>query len=112
MRPVASDIDGAPKDESADRPPELRFLKLLVTTLAGTMIAGLIAIIAILVIRFPAVTAVRPTLPDQVVLPEGVKAEAITFGPGWIAVVTDGGEILILDAATGALRQRVAIGGN
>jgi hypothetical protein len=34
----------------------------------------------------------------------------VTFGRDWIAVVTDTGELLILDAATGALRQRVAIG--
>lgn len=109
---MASDIDDAPQGDSADRPPELRFLKLLVTALAGTMIAGLITIIVLLVIRFPDVTAARPTLPEHVTLPDGLTAEAVTFGPGWIAVVTGGGaEILILDAATGALRQRVAIGG-
>jgi hypothetical protein len=45
------------------------------------------------------------------VLPDGLTAEAVTFGRGWIAVVTDTEEILILDAETGALRQRVAIGG-
>jgi hypothetical protein len=107
---VASDIDNAPKAEDTAPPPELRFLKLLVTGLAGTMIAGLITIIVLLVIRFPAVTAVRPTLPADLTLPDGLKAEAVTFGRDWIAVVTDTGELLILDAATGALRQRVAIG--
>ncbi len=75
------------------------------------MIAGLITIIVLFVIRFPSVTAVPPTLPEHLALPDGLKAEAVTFGRGWIAVVTDTGEILILDAATGALRQRVAIGG-
>lgn len=108
---MASDIDDAPQGNGADRTPELRFLKLLVTALAGTMIAGLITIIVLLVIRLPSVTAVRPTLPAHVVLPEGLKAEAVTFGPGWVAVVTDTGEILILDAESGALRQRVTIGG-
>lgn len=95
--------------ESADRPPELRFLKLLVSVLAGTMILGLITIIALIVIRFPAAMAPRPALPKTVTLPEGTRAEAVTMGRGWIAVVTDADEILILDAATGALRQRVTI---
>ena len=107
---MASDIDNAPKAEDTAPPPELRFLKLLVTALAGTMIAGLITIIVLLVIRFPSVTAVRPTLPEHIALPEGLAAEAVTFGRGWIAVVTDTGELLVLDAATGALRQRFAIG--
>ncbi|MCB2127314.1 MAG: hypothetical protein H6897_08235 [Rhodobacteraceae bacterium] len=111
MRPLASDIDDAPHGNGAAPPPELRFLKLLVTALAGTMIAGLITIIVLLVIRLPSVTAVRPNLPEHVVLPDGLTAEAVTFGRGWIAVVTDTEEILILDAETGALRQRVAIGG-
>ncbi len=74
------------------------------------MIAGLITIIVLLVIRLPSATAVRPVLPGNVTLPEGLTAEAVTFGPGWIAVVTDGGEILVLDAETGELRQRVMIG--
>ncbi len=102
-------MNDAPKGESADRPPELRFLKLLVSVLAGTMILGLITIIALIVIRFPAAMAPRPALPEAVTLPEGVRAEAVTFGRGWIAVVTDGDEILVLDAGTGALRQRVSI---
>ena len=50
------------------------------------MIAGLITIIVLLVIRLPSVTAVRPNLPEHVVLPDGLTAEAVTFGRGWIAV--------------------------
>ena len=102
-------MNDAPKGESADRPPELRFLKLLVSVLAGTMILGLITIIALIVIRFPAAMSPRPSLPGALTLPEGTRAEAVTMGRGWIAVVTDTDEILILDAKTGALRQRVAI---
>ena len=37
------------------------------------MIAGLITIIVLFVVRFPSVTAVRPTLPAQVTLPDGLK---------------------------------------
>ena len=87
-----------------------RFLKVLITALAGTMIAGLITIIALLVIRFPAVVNPRPSLPEHLVLPDGLKAEAVTFGRGWIAVITDSDEVLILDQATGALQQRMTVG--
>lgn len=73
------------------------------------MILGLITIIALIVIRFPAAMSARPALPEAVTLPEGTRAEAVTMGRGWIAVVTDTDEIVILDAKTGALRQRVAI---
>jgi hypothetical protein len=88
--------------------PELRFLKALVTALAGVMIVGLLAILAILVIRFSQEPA-APGLPESVTLPTGTTARAVTFGPGWYAVVSEANEILIFDAATGALRQRVQI---
>ena len=96
-----------PSQTEAD--PPIRFLKILVTVLAGTMIAGLITIIALIVIRFPAMTATLPKLPEGFTLPEGATAEAVTFGKGWIAVVTSQDEILILDPESGALRQRVQI---
>lgn len=48
-------------------------------------------------------------LPETVALPDGVRAEAVTFGAGWYAVVTDADTILIFDSATGALRQSVEI---
>ena len=46
---------------------------------------------------------------ETVALPDGVRAEAVTFGAGWYAVVTDADTILIFDSATGALRQSVEI---
>lgn len=93
-------------------PPEFRFLRRLVTALAGTMILGLITIIALIVIRFPAAMAPSPVLPAAITLPEGLRAEAVTLGRGWIAVVTDTQEILVLDSTSGAIRQRIAIGGS
>lgn len=90
-------------------PPDLRFLKILVATLAGTMIVGLITIIVLFVIRFPQVTRQAPALPDQITLPAGVKAQAVTMGTGWVAIVTDTNEILILDPTTSKVLQRVAI---
>ncbi|WP_284165526.1 DUF6476 family protein [Frigidibacter sp. SD6-1] len=92
-------------------PPELRFLKRLVTVLTATMIAGLLTIILIFVTRFPgaATPGALPALPDHITLPAGASATAVTYGPGWIGVVTDANAFLIFDAATGALRQTVSL---
>ena len=45
-------------------------------------------------------------------MPEGLTAEAVTMGRGWVGVVatgTDGEEFLIFDGTTVALRQRVPV---
>jgi hypothetical protein len=110
MWPVASDIKQSPEVAGADLPRDLRFIRTLVAVLAGTMILGLITIIGIFVTRFPDLSGAAiqgPALPPGIALPDGARASAVTFGAGWIAVVTDGGQILIYDAATGALRQTV-----
>ncbi|MCU0911680.1 MAG: DUF6476 family protein [Rhodobacteraceae bacterium] len=88
----------------------VRYLRRLVTALTVTMIAGLLVLIALIVIRFrePPVAPVLP-LPDAVTLPEGVRAMAFTQGAGWFAVVTDDDRILIFDRAGGTLRQTVEI---
>lgn len=79
------------------------------------MLAGLAVVVWLLATRLPAALGAAPpalpALPAAVSLPEGAVAEAVTFGRGWVAVVTGGGEILVFDAASGALRQRLAIGG-
>ena len=89
--------------------PHLGFLKLLVTVLTGTMIAGLVAVIWLLVIRLPAAITQTVALPDTITLPQGAKALAVTAAPGWFAVVTTANDILIFDAATGNLRQTIKI---
>lgn len=106
-----SDMPPAPQ-EPATLPPELRLLKFLVTALTGTMIIGLITIVALFVIRLPKAPEPRPALPGALEMPEGFSAEAVTMGRGWVGVVAtgaDGEEFLIFDATTGALRQRVPV---
>ena len=49
------------------------------------------------------------TVPDSIPLPDGTRVTAFTRGPDWFAVVTGDNRILILDAATGALRQSITI---
>lgn len=92
-------------------PPELRFLKLLVAALAGVMIAGILTIVGLLALRLPQ-PAPPLALPEGLVLPEGARAEAVSFGRDWLLVVTegaDGSEALVFDRATGQLRQRISL---
>jgi hypothetical protein len=89
-------------------PPDLRFLKRLVTVLTVVMIGGVLAIVALLVIRLQTPPATL-SLPQSITLPDGARALAFTQGAGWYAVVTEGDEILIFDRASGEIRQRVRI---
>ncbi len=93
--------------DTPPEPPNLRFLRILVTVLTAVMIGGLITIVALLVIRF---SADAPVVPDVITLPDGVEAEAFTMGANWYAVVTEGGaEILVFDRTSGKLRKRVEL---
>lgn len=107
-----------PRPDAPDAAPEprrLRQLRHLVTALTLTMIVGLITVTGLLVIRLTAVPA-PIALPDPLRLPAGERAEAVTLGGTWIAVVTRDAagveRIRVLDRATGADRgsARVAPG--
>jgi len=93
-------------------PPELRFLKLLVASLAGVMIAGILAIVALLALRLPG-APVPLALPEGLALPPGARAEAVSFGRDWVVVLAetagDGAEALVYDRATGALLRRIRL---
>ena len=84
---------------------------MLVTTLTAVMICGVVVIVALLVIRFSSdsARASGPGLPDQITLPDGARAVAITAAGDWYAVATRNNEILIFDQSTGALRQTLTI---
>ncbi|AOZ71075.1 hypothetical protein LPB142_13240 [Rhodobacter xanthinilyticus] len=84
--------------------PEVRFLKLLVTALAVTMIAGLITIVALLVIRLPA-QGRAPALPAAITLPEGVTALSVSFAEGRVVVLGQGGEVLLYSPEGALLGQ-------
>lgn len=76
------------------------------TTLTVVMIGGLVVVISLLVIRL---SADGPSLPAEITLPAGTTAQAVTFGTGWIAVVTTENQILILDPESHGLRQTIDI---
>ncbi|WP_080457802.1 DUF6476 family protein [Roseovarius sp. A-2] len=91
-------------------PATLKFLARLVTVLTATMIVGVVVIVALLVIRFSGEDRRQPlTLPDNITLPEGASAQAVTFGEDWLALVTRDDRILIYDRTSGELRQSIAI---
>lgn len=95
-------------DEDFPEPPRLRQLRRLVTLLTLTLIAGVITVVALLVIRLSSLERRAPALPPAVALPAGETALAVTLGDGWVAVVTADAagreRIRLLDAATGAER--------
>ena len=74
-----------------------------------TMIGGVITVVGLLVTRMPGAAPAGPVVPPELVLPEGVSAQAVTFGRGWTAVVTTADHILIF-GSDGKLRQDIAIG--
>ena len=78
----------------------------MVTGLTGVMIVGLVVVVALIVIRF---RDSGPVLPEDITLPDGARAHAVTAAEGWFAVVTDDNRILIYDRITGALRQEIAV---
>lgn len=84
--------------------PELRWLKMLVTGLAGVMGLGIIAIVVLLWMRLS--QPMLPDLPETITLPEGARPEAVTFAREFIVVVTDAGEVLLYDRS-GALKDRL-----
>ncbi len=74
--------------------------------LTAVMIGGVLLTFALIVIRLSDRT---PTLPEEVELPDGASAQAVTIGPNWFAVVTDDSRILIFDKTTGKLKQTVTV---
>ena len=87
-------------------PANLKFLRLLVTTLTAIMIVGVLVVIALLVTRL---RDTGPSLPAEITLPDGARATAFTQGQGWYAVVTDDNRLLVFNRTSGALVQELAI---
>ncbi|MDJ1016919.1 MAG: DUF6476 family protein [Paracoccaceae bacterium] len=109
MVTVLADMDEDEALVGEDR--NLRFLRRLVTVLTATMILGVLTIVVLLVIRLNGLGAVLPLpdLPSAVVLPGGVEARSLTFGPGWVGIVTSDSRFLIYDSESGALADSVEI---
>ena len=74
--------------------------------LTAVMIGGVLVTFALIVIRL---SDRAPKLPDQIELPDGARAAALTIGNNWYAVVTDDNRILIFDKITGKQRQEITL---
>lgn len=95
-------------DQDIGLPASLRFLKGLVITLMITMILGVIAVVWALVTRMPDGRVQLPILPADIALPDGQKAQAVTYGAGFTIVLTDAQTLLVFDSA-GTLRQTLPL---
>lgn len=106
MKPSAEETGTEPGDTAPAEPANLRFLRRLVTGLTLVMMAGLILIVALIVIRF---RDTAPPLPADIALPDGVAAQAVTVAEGMVLVVGADGQLYIFDRVTGRLEQTLAL---
>ncbi|ARO13952.1 hypothetical protein BVG79_00600 [Ketogulonicigenium robustum] len=93
-------------DSNDTFPPQLRWLRRLVTTLLVVMILGFLVLIAVLVTRLGRAPAL---LPPEIVLPTGETALSLTMAEGWYLVVTQSGRALVFERETGAVIQDITI---
>jgi hypothetical protein len=83
-------------------PPSIKFLKLLVTLLAGVMIVGFVIIVCVFVINF---RKSHVLVPATLELPDDIIPIAYTQTRNWYAIVTDDDEILIFDNTGNEIQQ-------
>ena len=87
-------------------PANLKFLRVLVTVLTGTMILGVLVLITLIVIRF---NKTSTSFPEEITLPAGTDAQAFTQTKDWYAIVTMDNRILIFDREDGDLLQEIEV---
>ena len=73
------------------------------------MIVGVITVVGLLVTRMPGAIQPGLPLPEEIILPDGTKAQAFTQAAKWYAVVTTNDHILVFSRKNGALLQDIAI---
>lgn len=84
----------------------------MVTVLTATLIFGVLTIITLLVIKITQTGPAPLALPDQITLPQGQTAQAITKGRDWFAVVShdsEANEFIYIFNPDGTIRQRMEI---
>lgn len=96
MRTDRQSVDTNTPEDEPDI-PQLRFLRALVTVLAGVMIVGLLVLIVLIVIRFreDRTAPALPALPEAIALPADARPLAVTAGPGWYLIVTEDHRALV-----------------
>lgn len=71
-----------------------------------TMIGGVITIVGLLVTRMP--DGAGPALPENLTLPDGAVAEAVTVTSDMMLVVTQDGRVLVF-GRDGQFRQEIRL---
>lgn len=71
-----------------------------------TMIGGVITIVGLLVTRMP--DGAGPALPENLTLPGGAVAEAVTVAKDMVLVVTQDGRVLVF-GRDGQFRQEIVL---
>ena len=91
-------------------PALVKYLRILVTVLTVTMIAGFLVIVVLFVTKFSDAFGPEPPsdLPNEITLPNGTVAQAFTRTADWYAIVTTDNRILIYDL-TGTLTQEITV---
>ncbi len=102
-------------DTPKEDPPHLRTLRKLVNIMTVVFILGFITIVIVIVMQFTRTqnVATGPALPPDIALSGSETAQAVTFGKGWIAVVTidqEGVERIRVFLPDGMPRQVMEIG--
>jgi len=88
-------------------PASVRVLQWLVIGLTASMMLGVIAVVTVIVTRFP--RPATPPVPETLALPQGAEPLSIAQGADWVGIVTTDNRILIYDRASGTLRQTVTL---
>ncbi|ABD56319.1 DUF6476 family protein [Jannaschia sp. CCS1] len=101
--------DNFPEDDGP-LPPNLRFLRILVTVLTGVMILGVLTIVLLLVIRLN--DTQRPILvhPEVFAIPAGVGTVGYSVINGYTVIIGDDGIIRVFASDTRDLVDEVILG--
>ncbi|MBF9034675.1 hypothetical protein HKCCE2091_10520 [Rhodobacterales bacterium HKCCE2091] len=102
-------MDDSPDDAPA-LPPDLRFLKGLVTVLTAVMILGVITVAALLVIRLNDDPPPMVISPGDYAVPDGVAVTGYSIADGHVILTGDDGVIRVYDAETGTLTREIGLG--
>lgn len=101
---------GPPDDDNRpERPPELAFLRTLVTVLTATMILGVITVSTLLVIRLNQDAPPVLVQPSAYPLPDGVEMLGYSLVDAHVVIVGNDGRIRVFAADTGNLVQEIVV---
>ena len=72
-------------------------------------VAGFTVVVFVIYLRFPDGSDVTLRFPESIQLPADVSPVAFTQTRKWFAIITESDEILIFDAESGEILQRIQI---